>query len=178
MAEPGGEKGKAEAAALRRPRSTSWRLQGLSFRQIGEKEDISHEQARQDVRQFLSDVLELGKEEAEELRALENARLDALWQRFYPIAIDELIINDKDVIVTLDSAISACQKCLQISAARRQLNGLDMPIKVEVGGELGLHPIQQKLENYTDEQLLAIAGDKGKVVPMKLIASGKKKKAK
>ncbi len=164
MAEPGSEKGKSEAAALRRLRSISWRLQGLSFRQIGEKEDISHEQARIDVHQFLREVLDLGAEEAEELRALENARLDALWTKFYPAAV-----NDGDMDASL--------RCLQISKARRQLNGLDMPIKVEVGGELGLHPIQQKLENLTEQQLIDIAGDKGVVVPMKLI-EGKKRKSK
>ena len=161
MAEPGRGKGKAEEAALRRSRSTSWRLQGLSFRQIGDKEDISHEQARLDVRQFLSDVLELGAEEAEELRVLENARLDALWTKFYPDAVNK---GDMD----------ASLRCLQISKARRQLNGLDMPVKIEVGGELGLHPIQAKMDKLSDEQLIAIAGDRGVVVPMKLVKSKSK----
>ena len=178
MAEPGSEKGKSEAAALRRSRSTSWRLQGLSFRQIGEKEDISHEQARLDVRQFLSDVLELGKEEAEELRALENARLDALWNRFYSIAIgDELPEDHRLVDAHYNAWRLATQACLKISKARRELNGLDMPVKIEVAGELGLHPIQAKMENLTEEQLIAIAGDEGVVVPMKLI-DGKRSKAK
>ena len=163
MAEPGSEKGKAEAAALRRSRSISWRLQGLSFRQIGDKEDISHEQARIDVHTFLREVLDLGKEGAEELRALENARLDALWTVFYPLAVNKADIN-------------AAIRCDCISRSRRQLNGLDMPVRVEVAVELGLHPIQKKLEDYTDEQLLAIAGDRGVVVPMKLI-DGKKKGA-
>ncbi len=178
MAEPGSEKGKSEAAALRRLRSISWRLQGLSFRQIGEKEDVSHEQARQDVHQFLREVLDIGAEEAEELRALENARLDELWQRFYPIAIgDELPEDYRLADAHYNAWRLATQACLKISKARRQLNGLDMPIRVEIAGELGLHPIQSKMENLTEEQLIAIARDGGVVVPLKLI-EGKKRKVK
>ena len=158
------EKGLEERAALRRPESLRCRLEGFSYRQIGLELGISHTQAIDDVRRILRETLALSEDEVAEFRELENQRYDMLWEKFFPMAINNL--DEK-----------AALRCLQISKARRELNGLDAPVKIAIEGELGLHPIQKEMEELTEKQLIALAGDKGIVVPMKLV-DGKRRKVK
>jgi len=155
MAAQGRGKGQDIKAALRRVESLKYRLKGLSWREIGKRVDVSHVQALNDVKQILRETLSLATDEAEEMRELENMRLDALWAVFYPMVVNR---GDIEVAIDSDTVLDAAQKCLQISKARRELNGLDAPVKVELGGNVGLHPVQDRLKDLTDEQLIGLSG--------------------
>ena len=95
------------------------RIQGFSYRQIGKELKISHEQARNDVKNILQQTLDNCRESVEELRQLENERLDQLWAKFFQMAID-------------DGDLHAAHRCISISKSRRELNGLDMPQRAPV----------------------------------------------
>ncbi len=55
-----------------------------------------------------------------------------------------------------------------------RLYGLDQPSKIELGGNVGLHPVQDRLEDLTDAQLIGLSGV-GIKPQMKLIKKPTKK---
>ncbi len=115
---PGNRKGSDIKAAKRRPEALNLRIEGWSYRKIGAELKISYEQARRDVKLILAETLEVAKEEADELRQIENDRLDLLWETMYEEAIDS---KDEKAVL----------RCIQISKARRELNGIDSPQQFE-----------------------------------------------
>ncbi len=88
------------------------RKAGSTYRQIGKALRISEAQSHRDVRNVLRHMIEQRAEEIEEMRMLENARLDRLWQKMYDKAT-----NDGDT--------NAVMRCIQISRRRSEINGLD-----------------------------------------------------
>ena len=112
MATRGRKKGNSEKAVERELRALEMRKAGSTYRQIGTALRISEAQAHRDVKNVLTHMVEQSAEEIEEMRMLENARLDGLWQKMYDKA-------------TKDGDTNAVMRCIQISRRRSEINGLD-----------------------------------------------------
>lgn len=105
----------AEQQQKRRAEALSLRLAGFTYAQIAERLKINESSAHELVNRRIVDV----DENIEQLRAIENARLDkaqsAIWNK---------------VLGGDEKAIDAF---LRISQRRSRLNGMDAPQKVELG---------------------------------------------
>lgn len=110
------------------------RLEGKSFRAIGEALDLSHEGARQACLRGLRRLADESRGIAAELRALEDERLTAMLAAVWPKAK----AGDLDAI----------DRVLRLGARRAKLWGLDAPKRYE---EI------QHGEQYTDEQIALAA---------------------
>lgn len=105
--------------AVLRYEALQLRIRGYSYRKIGPAIGLSHGQAHVHVTDALREIRTLTIEQVEELRALENARLDSIWAKLWP---------DGPTMST-DTA----RTLLRISDSRRSLNGLDMKPYVQGG---------------------------------------------
>jgi len=104
---------RQKRASERRTEAMALRLAGFNFTQIGERLGISREGAQN----LLSRTMErVDNKAAEQMRALENARLDrvqaAIWS--------EVLSGDLKAVNTF----------LQLSARRARMNGLDAPTAI------------------------------------------------
>lgn len=93
------------------------RISGLSFRAIGEKLGISHQQVFRDIENELARLADLRADKAETLRELELQRLDK-------------IINSLDAWVASGN-VGAVNAWIKASERRAKLLGLDAPTKVD-----------------------------------------------
>jgi len=99
----------------RRSEALSLRMAGLTYSQIAERLEISETAASE----LIGRTLEHGNApEVDELRALENARLDrsqaSIWSR------------------VLEGDTQAIDAFLRISQRRARLNGMDAPVRVDL----------------------------------------------
>lgn len=153
MAQQGNCKGNREKAAERRLRALELRKGGATYRQIGERLGVSEAQAHRDVCRALAGLQKLCEAEAEVVRTLEIARLDAL---LVPMMRQALQGNQ-----------GAVDRVLRIAERRAKLLGLDAPVRQEVTGPGG-GPIQHRdVTELTDDELAAIAsrGRSGTAAP-------------
>lgn len=104
-----------QVQSARRTEAVSLRLAGLTYEQIGERLKIGAVQARRLVQSTLNNA---ENNVAQDMRDLENARLDRA----------QAVIWSK----VLQGDIKSIDVFLRISNARRKLNGLDAPAKVDV----------------------------------------------
>jgi len=109
--------GTRETAAERRVRSLQLRQRGCSYRAIGRQLGVSEAQAHKDVQASLQALAALETGTAEELRALELERLDALL----------LIVNDE----VEQGNLAAVDRALRIGERRAKLLGLDAPQRMD-----------------------------------------------
>lgn len=105
----------------RRKKALDLRLAGATFREIAGALGVSLGTAHTDVATALADI---PKEEANELRKLEAARLDALNQAHWENALNGDTNSAKIVLSVIDRRI--------------KLLGLDMPQRVEIAGNQDL----------------------------------------
>ena len=117
MAKPGLKKGaEKEQTEIRKLKSFDLRLEGKSYRKIGELQDISEAQAHRDVTEVLRSTLDSHKEEIDEQRQIEIERLDN-----YIDSLDwKKNIGDFKTIEIM----------LKIQDRRAKLLVLDMPQKI------------------------------------------------
>lgn len=118
--------------AERRAKALDYRKAGLSYRAIGIKLDISHEQARQDIEAELKALAAARQDSAEELRQLELERCDMLFKGLEPMAA---IGNP-----------GAVNSFLRVMERRAKLLGLDAPVKADVktDGQLTIEVVRGK----------------------------------
>ncbi len=113
---PGNNKGRSEAAAIRRLESLRLRQQGKSYPAIGRDLSISTTQAYKDVKRALAYRIKLGVDQLEVERKLQEDRLDfailAMWEGIKS--------GNTDTI----------NRLVQIEKRRAELLGLDKPIKI------------------------------------------------
>lgn len=99
----------------KRSEALSFRMAGLTISQIAERLEVSDTAVSELIGRSLDN---LNTPEVEELRSLENARLDraqaAIWSR------------------VLEGDTKAIDSYLRISQRRSRLNGLDAPIKLDL----------------------------------------------
>ena len=104
-----------QVQSARRTEAVSLRLAGLTYEQIGERLKVGAAQARRLVQSTLTNA---ENNVAQDMRDVENARLDraqsAIWHG------------------VLQGDLKSIDVFLRISNARRKLNGLDAPAKVDV----------------------------------------------
>lgn len=127
--------------AARRIEALNLRLYGLTYAEIGERLDLSPE----GVADLINRTLERAENVAvDQMREIENRRLDraqlAIWTR------------------VLQGDIKAVDAFLRISSARRQMNGLNAPTKVEIN-----LAIKHEMEKALSELEALVL--KGEIVP-------------
>lgn len=94
------------------------RKSGFTYREIGEKLNISHVQAYKDVNEELKRLAELRADSADELRQLELEKLDKL---------------EKNLMHWADAgSVEATKALIKIQERRSKLLGLDAPEKKDV----------------------------------------------
>ena len=146
----GTPKGQVELAVLRSVDSLRLRIIGLSWRQIGAQLNVSHETARQDVKNALKATIGSIQIEADEYRELELERLDQLWARYFPLALGgkrpDYPDKDGEIVIgeTFAPDTNAAWRCLQISKRRSELMGLDMPAQAPVDRDG--NPVPERIE--------------------------------
>lgn len=143
----------AEAARLRG--------EGLSYTAIGKRLGISRSHAWEAVRRAFRDTL---TEPAEQARAVELARLEALHDKAMEILESQHVTVSNGQIVRLDGqplpdsgpVLAAINTLVKVSESRRKLLGIDAPAKME----LTLEAINAALA-ATDADLAAARAETG-----------------
>ncbi len=106
------------------------RIMGATYRQIGKQLGISKSRVAELVRQGVDELNEQSRESADQLRAIEHQRLEALWRTLYPARIASDGTPDPDVII----------KLVRVSESIRRLWGLDAPeehhLHLQLQGEI------------------------------------------
>lgn len=110
--------GVREKAALNRERALELRLAGATYRQIGKAIGVGPSRAFRYVQHVLAEVAARSEEKADELKRLEDQRLDALLLSWWGRAT----AGDKD----------AAAIALRVLERRAKLHGLDAPAKSDV----------------------------------------------
>ena len=128
--------GTREAAAERRVRALELRQKGNSYRAIARQLGVSEAQAHKDVHASLRALAEQEMSTAEELRALELERLDALL----------LIVSDE----VEQGNLAAVDRALRIGERRAKLLGLDAPQRMDT-------TITLDVRTLSDDDLDALA---------------------
>lgn len=112
-----------ELERARRTEALTLLLAGLSHEQIGDRLGISREGARDLIRRTLA---EAENQTVEQMRVLENARLDRAQAAIWP--------------AVLQGEVKAVQTFLQISRRRATMNGMDEPhrlaLSIQVRAEM------------------------------------------
>lgn len=143
---------KAEYHSQRRVEAVSMRLAGLSFTQIAERMNITEGSARTMVKRSLSKA---ENRNADEMRELENARLDRAQAAIWP----QVLKGDTKAINTY----------LQISTARRQMNGLNAASKVDIS--LSVQQEMDQALNELEEMLVEAEQVNGEDTPRQIESS-------
>ncbi len=118
--------------------ATALRAAGASYQEIADTLGISRHWARELVLRALDAARVEG---AEQMRAMEGARLDRLQRAYWPQALN----GDRHAAALI----------LRISQRRAELFGLDAPAKVEATVTLGTEAIDARMEEL--RQRLAVA---------------------
>jgi hypothetical protein len=109
------------AERKREAQAVQLRLQGRSYHQIAEAMSVDYETAIRLVNTPLRESFKADEDKLDELRQLEVARLDKLWETWFPRASDDERPN-----------MAAANFCLKIAKRRAELVGLDRETKINV----------------------------------------------
>lgn len=104
--------------AERTKKALQLRLAGAAYRDIAKVVGVSHGTVHDDVQRALRDI---PKREADDLRAVEVERLDALQKAVWDDA--------------MDGDLQAVDRAVRIIDRRAKMLGLDAPQQVEVSGQ-------------------------------------------
>lgn len=126
------------------------RMQGLSYAKIGTAIGVSKATAWRLVTDALQEQITLTRESAEELRALELARLDDLWRRMYPALPSQKVdLATGRLLLRISMQRSVL---LGLPVLRLPFGGDDLP----VAGDVDLSRLELD-ELRTFERLLLVA---------------------
>jgi hypothetical protein len=146
------------AAAERQRKALELRMAGATFQAIADALGYANRSSATDaVTRALRDTVP--KELTDELRQIENARLDRLYGPMYARALagDHLAVD----------------RCLRIMARRAALNGLDAPVRVRqaVITEEDIDRAIARMDRESEAMEAAIsAGDPPEMPPVGLVA--------
>lgn len=137
------------AAAARRAQAVRLRLSGATYEQIAQTVGYSDKSTARQV--VLRSLTRLEAESVVELRALENARLDA----------DELVLRSiiQDPTARVPDRLRAIETRTRLSARRARMNGLDAPLQVELSAG-----VRADLEDAISEAEAALSSVVGEVL--------------
>lgn len=127
--------------AQRDAQAARYRARGWSYQRIADEMSISRTAAHEAVQRALRETVE---EPAADVRALEIARLDEMYERVLEVLERQHVtVSNGRVIYVGDQpleddgpVLAAVDRLLKIQARRAALLGLDMPTKVEQSGRL------------------------------------------
>jgi hypothetical protein len=96
------------------------------------------------------------QEPADQMRKLENERLDGLWREAYAQA--------NDVALVAEDRLKAIDRCVKVMERRAKLLGLDAPAKQELSGPAGapLH-LEHSIDGDTAESIFDILAAAGAI---------------
>jgi|MDSV01.2.fsa_nt_gb hypothetical protein len=114
-------------AAAKYVRVLELRRVGFTFDQIATEVGYAGRQGAKEA--YDAAIARMGREPAEDLRTLENDRLDDLWRRAYN-QLAKLDPDDVDGLTKLEMTM------IRISQRRAGLMGLDAPRQVELSGSI------------------------------------------
>ncbi|AJE32549.1 hypothetical protein B842_03480 [Corynebacterium humireducens NBRC 106098 = DSM 45392] len=136
---------RAAALAERRKRVLQARLEGRSFRAIADAEELSVSTVHDDYTRALGDI---PRAEADSLRKVEGARLDAL----------QAAVWEKAMLGNLDAG----HQVLRIIDRRCRLFGLDAPQQVELSaGDVDLDATVAKVLEAAQAAVRVKDGEEG-----------------
>lgn len=134
-----GKKTDANDAAIieRQKQALDLRKAGASYRRIGDQLGVSHEQARRDVEGALALHLEEVATSADQLRALELAKLDDTLYKLQLYLNGEPQYDQSGKFSGTKRfspavVFAAIDRSLKIMERRSKLLGLEKPVKVDV----------------------------------------------
>lgn len=113
--------GVRERAALNRLKAMELRRAGATYEEIGKVIGVSPSRACRYVHAVLAQLAASAMDEAEELRRIEEDRLDRLFRALWPLA--------------LDGDVKASLAILKLMERRARLRGLDAPTRSDVTSE-------------------------------------------
>jgi hypothetical protein len=106
------------SAADKKLRALELRKECCTYQDIADQLGCSRGNAYKLVAKALAELTEKVRSSADDLRELENMRLDSLWSKAYDRA--------------QEGDLSAINTCLRISERRSKLNGLDSPTRTDI----------------------------------------------
>lgn len=129
---------KAEYHAARRVQALSFRLAGLTYAQIGERLGIDESSVRRMIQRSMD---RSESNQVDEMRGLENERFDKVQSAIWA----DVLRGDLKAIDTF----------LKISKARREMNGMNAPQKVDISMS-----VRQEMEQaFTELENLVLEGE-------------------
>lgn len=140
--------------ALRRAQALQLRADGLTHEEIAQQLNYKTRAAlTQDLQRAMLAVV---AEPAEEVRALELARLDMLWRRAMEVLVRQHVTVSHGKVVQLNGepllddgpVLAAIDRLLRIQERRAKLLGLDAPTRHEV---VTLDLIESEIKKLTAE---------------------------
>ncbi len=105
-------------AVTKRQQALELRKKCYTYQEIADALGCSRSGAYKYVSKALAELTEKVRNSADELRELENTRLDELWTKAYDR------VQDGD--------LTAINTCIKISERRAKLNGLDSPVRSDI----------------------------------------------
>lgn len=111
-------------SAERRRKAWELRLEGRTLQQIGDELGVTKQAVHRMLQKALDEAAQLNIEAAEELRRIEDERLERRFARIIDL-MDTYKTNAK-TLMELDARLDA------ISSAKRKLWGLDAPTRTDV----------------------------------------------
>ncbi len=129
------------------------RSENLTYDEIAERLGISHGMAILSYKRYWEDEIGAVREDAEQLRARETVRLEALMLKNYRLAMNAKILvekDDPDAGVMRLEEFQKLEKCTAVyvkcSTLLAQLHGLSKPTEINVSGTLPLDTLARVLE--------------------------------
>ena len=115
--------------AERRAKAWEMRLAGATLEQIGNELGVTKPRIHQYIKQTLAELDKLNLDAAEEMRRIEDVRLEKRIVRIN--ALLQKHAADPDLVAKLDARLDS------LSTAKRKLWGLDAPARADItsGGE-------------------------------------------
>lgn len=110
-------------SAERRRRAWELRLEGQTLQQIGDELGVTKQAVHRMLQKALDEAAQLNIEAAEELRRIEDERLERRFARIVDLMDNK---TNAKTLMELDSRLDA------ISTAKRKLWGLDAPTRTDV----------------------------------------------
>jgi len=141
-------KDRAEVTA-RETRAIRFRIAGLTYDQIAKEMGYSDRSTARDL--VMRGLRRVQVESSDELRRLENARLDTATAALVPL-IAGRATNDNIRIRAIDSFI-------RVSARRARMNGLDAPLEVQVSDEWDTRIAELAAQLGINDPTMEPAGD-------------------
>ena len=121
-------------AAERRIKSIEMRKKGHTLTEIGDALGVTATTINNDIKFMLKEYNERSTEQIEQMRALENARIEHLIKSIWDEAIGDDVLkkyNDDGLVEYTSGQLKSMDRVIKLLERKAKLNGLDIPSKSE-----------------------------------------------